>query len=102
MSRTYAMGRLSILALLIVTVLLLASVVLAQSGAGYDLSWWSVDGGGGMNSAGGSYSLGGAIGQPNAGALSGGEYSLTGGFWTSGKTRMQHIIYLPLVRENQP
>jgi uncharacterized repeat protein (TIGR01451 family) len=49
----------------------------------YDLSWFTVDGGGATFSTGGSYSLGGTIGQPDASnALAGGTYSLTGGFWS--------------------
>jgi hypothetical protein len=35
-----------------------------------------------MNSTGGVYSVSGTVGQPDAsGAMSGGGYSLTGGFW---------------------
>jgi hypothetical protein len=47
----------------------------------YDLSWFTIDGGGGT-STGGVYSLSGTIGQPDAGTMSGGNYSLTGGFWS--------------------
>ena len=53
----------------------------AQTGGGYDLTWNSVDGGGTTFSSGGGYSLGATIGQPDAGAASGGAYSLRGGFW---------------------
>ena len=53
----------------------------AQTGGGYDLTWNSVDGGGTTFSTGGGYSLGATIGQPDAGAASGGAYSLRGGFW---------------------
>jgi len=53
----------------------------AKLGNSYELSWWTVDGGGAMFSMGGTYSLGGTIGQPDAGALSGGSYALLGGFW---------------------
>ena len=61
-----------------VALLLVVSTALAQSG--FDLSWWTVDGGGG-SSSGGPYTLGGTIGQPDAGTLSGGTYTLVGGFW---------------------
>ena len=47
----------------------------------YELSWYSIDGGGATLSEGGSYSLGGSIGQADAGAMSGGTYVLNGGFW---------------------
>ncbi len=53
----------------------------AQSGGGYDLTWNSIDGGGAMFSIGGAYSLGGTIGQFDAGTMSGGSYTLKGGFW---------------------
>jgi hypothetical protein len=75
-----------------------------QSGAstalstGYDLSWYTIDGGGATFSTGGSYSLGGSIGQPDAGSLSGGSYQLNGGFW--GGTSISYNIYLPLVLKN--
>ena len=58
--------------------LLLASIAMAQGG--YDLSWWTV-GGGAAFSSGGGYNLGGSIGQPHAGALSGGPYTVVAGFW---------------------
>jgi len=68
----------------------------AQTGGAYDLSWNSIDGGGVTFATGGNYSLGGTIGQADAGVLSGGAYTLTGGFWaalnTGGST------YLPLIR----
>lgn len=48
---------------------------------GYDLSWNTIDGGGGK-STGGTFELEGTIGQPDAGGeLTGGTFSLTGGFW---------------------
>ena len=47
----------------------------------YDLSWNTVDDGGGT-STGGSYEISGTIGQPDAGGpMTGGNFSLTGGFW---------------------
>ncbi len=61
--------------------LALGGIVLAQTGGGYDLTWWTVDGGGGTVSGAG-YTLMGTAGQPDAGApLTGGGYTLTGGFW---------------------
>ena len=53
----------------------------AQSGGAYDLTWNSIDSGGAMFSTGGTYSLGGTIGQADAGTMSGGTYMLNGGFW---------------------
>src|SRR5512136_1869901 len=55
-----------------------------SSGAGYDLTWYTIDNGGGT-AAGvgppGPYSLNGTVGQPDASAWSGGGYTLVGGFW---------------------
>ena len=47
----------------------------------YAVHWFTVDGGGGVSSGDG-YSLRGTIGQADAGAMSGGGFSLTGGFWS--------------------
>ena len=48
----------------------------------YSIDWYQVSGGGGT-STGGVHSVSGTIGQPAAGAaMSGGNYSLTGGFWS--------------------
>lgn len=41
------------------------------------------DGGGAMQIAGGEFELSATIGQPDAGVLTGGEFALTGGFWSS-------------------
>ena len=79
--------------------LLLAAVpVLAQSGGGYDLSWSTVDDGGHTPSAGGIYSLAGTAGQPDAGMMTGGTYTLGGGFWGGGTVaELGNGIYLPQV-----
>jgi hypothetical protein len=79
-------------ALLISLVALLASGA-ALATAGYDISWWTVDGGGATLNSGGGYALGGTIGQPDAGLMSGGDYTLSGGFWIAGG----YSTYLPLV-----
>jgi hypothetical protein len=55
----------------------------AQSNGQYDISWHTIDGGGGT-SAGGQYVLTGTIGQPDAAWSSGGNYELLGGFWAGG------------------
>ncbi len=78
---------------------LLASVALAQSGGGYDLTWNTIDGGGYTWSEGGPYSLGSTVGQPDAGVLSGGGYTLAGGFWPGGAAA-RYGVYLPLVLRN--
>jgi hypothetical protein len=46
----------------------------------YSIDWFTIDGGGGT-SAGGVYSVSGTIGQPDAGHLAGGNFTIDGGFW---------------------
>ena len=83
--------------ILIIAAFLLVTIV-AYAQDGFDLSWSTVDGGGTHFSTGGDYSMGGTIGQPDAGVLSGGDYTLSGGFWSGGSMgATQHNIYLPLV-----
>ena len=50
------------------------------SAQSYAIDWSTIDGGGGT-STGGVYSVSGTIGQPDAGRMSGGNYSIDGGFW---------------------
>jgi hypothetical protein len=47
----------------------------------FDLSWYTIDGGGVTFATGGDFEMGGTIGQPDAGAMSGGDFELSGGFW---------------------
>lgn len=55
---------------------------LLASAQNYSIGWYKIAGGGGT-STGGNYSINGTIGQPDAGiAMTGGSYSLTGGFWS--------------------
>lgn len=71
-----------ILALAVLFIASNARPTQAQSGGGYALTWNTFDdSGGAMFSAGGAYSLGGTMGQADAGMLSGGSYALSGGFW---------------------
>jgi hypothetical protein len=53
----------------------------------YSIDWYKIAGGGGTSTGGPmigtNYSVSGTIGQPDAiGAMSGGNYSVTGGFWS--------------------
>lgn len=68
----------------------------------YEISWWTVDGGGVTLATGGGYSLDATAGQPDAGLLEGGGYSLGGGFWRGGAPASvpSHSIYLPLILRN--
>jgi hypothetical protein len=81
-----------------VSVLLLPVGLVALAQGGYELSWWTVDGGGYTYSTGGGYELGGTIGQSDAGVLAGEGYILGGGFWRGGTVALPPFhIYLPLV-----
>ena len=87
---------------------LLASAFCLPASAQYYIDWSTIDGGGGT-STGGVYSVTGTIGQPDAGAMSGGPFTLQGGFWsvvavqTEGAPRLSVVqtsanvtIYWPL------
>jgi len=62
----------------------LPTIARAQSAGPFDLSWSTIDPGGGTSAA-GQFELTGTIGQPDAAlaSLTGGPFSLTGGFWSS-------------------
>lgn len=91
-----------ILGLVVVASVLLAlnvRVGYAESSAaprpvGYEISWYTIDGGGVQNLIGGTYSLSGTIGQFDAGAQSGGSYTLNGGYWVE---VFGYRLYLPLI-----
>ncbi len=61
-------------------VLVVGAAALAPRGPSFDLSWHTIDGGGGT-STGGGFDLSGTIGQPDAGLMTGGDFELRGGFW---------------------
>jgi len=66
---------------------LLAAVALALSAStasaqNYSIDWFKISGGGGTSSN-GQFTLSGTIGQHDAGGpMTGGSFSLTGGFWS--------------------
>ena len=60
----------------------LLALAFSLSAGDFAINWWTVDGGGGT-STGGVYTVSGTIGQPDAGGpMTGGNYSLVGGFWS--------------------
>jgi len=59
----------------------------------YAVPWWVVGGGGGT-SIGRDYTLSGTVGQSDTGRVSGGSYSIDGGFWGP---LAPYYLYLPLV-----
>ena len=66
-------------------------------GDGFDLSWWTADGGGAMFSTGGGFELGGTIGQPdtNAPPSTGSGFELTGGFWAGVSISLSCATFAP-------
>lgn len=71
----------------------LAAVLAQVSSGSYEL-WWRTTSGGGR-SAGGSYELRAAIGQPFAGSSTGGSFTVASGFLGGGQDR--YYRYLPLL-----
>ena len=86
--------------LAVLAVLVLVVPAMAQTGGGYDLTWSTIDGGGG-ELTGGEYTLAGTVGQPEPGALTGGPYIAEGGFWAMFSETV-YRIFLPLVLRNNP
>jgi len=65
--------------IILIFCLLIPGIMFAQN---YSVDWYKIAGGGGT-STGGTYTVSGTIGQHDAsGAMSGGNYSVTGGFWS--------------------
>ena len=84
--------------LMALTILILSvSITHAQSGGVYEV-WGNVGAGGTVS--GGAYQIAATIGQPEAGQISGGDYTLGGGFWGGGvvvKAADKYKVYLPVV-----
>ena len=89
------MKRVGVFAIVFLCLLALVGAAFASTGGSYELSWWTVDGGGGASSGGG-YALIGTIGQPDAGLMSGGSYGLLGGFWGHA-FEVLIDLYLPII-----
>ncbi len=56
-------------------------------GSGFSIPWHTINAGGTVSASGGSWTLAGTIGQFDAtaaGALSGRNWAVTGGFWAAG------------------
>lgn len=70
----------------------------AQTGGTYELTWSTIDDGGGT-STGGTFSLDGTIGQPDTGVMSGGAYSLGSGFWAfaTNVVNSAQKLFLPMI-----
>jgi hypothetical protein len=90
--------------LLLIALVILAAVIVSSAWAAptadYAITWYTIDGGGGTLSGSGgigysAYMLDGTLGQPDAGVLTGGGYTLAGGYW--GGLIGVYRVYLPLI-----
>lgn len=61
----------------------LAAPALPAFGQPYEVRWFSVDGGGTAQAAGGPSAVGGTAGQPDAGYAVGSPYAVASGFWAA-------------------
>jgi len=84
--------------IVLMSIVLTLSAHGAEMGPGYQVSWWTVDSGGGAggrSSSGASYTLSATFAQPDANpqqAMSG-SYALTGGFWPTARLER---VFLPM------
>jgi hypothetical protein len=83
-----------ILLVMIVFLALNVRVGYAAPRNGYEISWYTIDGGGAQDLTGGLYTLSGTVGQFDAGSQSGGSYTLAGGYWVE---LFGYRLYLPLI-----
>ena len=58
-----------------------SATAMLPSGEEFLMTRQTIDGGGAMFATGSQFELSGTIGQPDAGTMSGDEFTLTGGFW---------------------
>jgi len=65
----------------LVTALTVATMVVAAGESEFAITRFTIDGGGVMQSAGGEFQLSSTIGQPDAGVMEGGGFTVSGGFW---------------------
>jgi hypothetical protein len=82
-------------AVLLALAALLLAGGLAAAGTPFEISWWTVDAGGGTSED-AQYALSGTLGQPDAGgALSSGPFTVSGGFWAAPPPEPSYEIFLP-------
>ncbi|MBN1868589.1 hypothetical protein JW916_15005 [Candidatus Sumerlaeota bacterium] len=67
-----------VLSIVLVLVGMFAAALAAQA---LSVAWWNTDGSGAQGLSGGTFTLSGTAGQPDAGILSAGNFTLNGGFW---------------------
>ena len=96
------MSRLPIVALTIIVLLVLGSIVLAQTDQ-FEVPWHQVAGGGATSGDGTQFYLSGTIGQAEAGVSSdGARFVLSGGYWEGTRGGLaREYVFLPLVNSPQ-
>jgi len=73
--------------------IILLGLVISQSFAQYEIKRYSINSGGQTNS-GGDYQISGSVGQVDASnQLTGGNYSLNGGFWHPNNASTDDLIF---------
>ena len=75
---------------------LVLALITAPASAEFQITQWTIAGGGAIEAQGGDWTLSGTIGQweaTEARALSGGGWSLTGGFWGTTLEELGDIIF---------
>ncbi len=82
----------------LVAVLWLTISAPARAQEEFRVDWWSVDGGGGT-SADALFSVSGAIGQPDAGAMTDGVFTIAGGFWPVGLESVAPPVVAPAITQ---
>jgi hypothetical protein len=79
-----------------VLLVLLVGAALAAPNT-FSIPWWTVDGGGGTSQV-GDFAVSSTIGQPDTSPLmSGGDFTIVGGYWGGGALLAQNQLYLPIV-----
>jgi hypothetical protein len=86
-------------ALLLLVLLSIPAVAYADDG-GYQVNWWTIDGGSATSSS-GDYALSGSLGQPDTALLTGGGFTLQGGYW-SGAVALPYSCLLFPIYKNSP
>lgn len=76
-----------------------ASAAALAAMAQYSIDWSTLDGGG-ASSSGGSYTLRGTIGQPDADNMAGGSYAVQGGFWAPMAVQVGGAPWLDIISTN--
>lgn len=72
-----------------------------QAGGGFELLWWTLDGGGG-SSEGSRYLVRGVVGQADTGSMAGDRFAINGGYWDAPGATRRTLVYLPVAIRTEP